>query len=295
MGLQKTGALAGQGVRRRAVALGVAAVARALPELLPGELEPLPGLRPVFLGLRAVLSDGEVREAMKNVLGEDPRELQRSLVREGLSLLAQGLLYPFGYLRSGHRPLRRRDLRTLVFLHGLGANRAIFYPMQAYLRLLGHDRQFSYNLGHADSVEQHALRLKRELDSNVKGGRIDLIAHSLGGLIARYYVLLLGGARRVDRLITLASPHHGTYSSAYYPTPLVRQLMPGSPLLRQLEELPLPAGLSVTTLAAAQDLIILPPGSALLEGATARMLEDLGHYSILFHPKVFQAVAQALK
>ena len=40
--------------------------------------------------------------------------------------------------------------------------------------------------------------------------RVDLIGHSQGGLVARYYIKFLGGAAKVDSLVGLAAPHYGT-------------------------------------------------------------------------------------
>jgi len=225
----------------------------------------------------------------------DPRTVRAMLLREGLSHLAHGLLLPFGFLRSAHRPLRRRDLRTLIFVHGFAGNRASLFPLQGYLRVRGHRRQYSYNYRSAGSVEGLALRLKQEVDRNVRGGRIDLIAHSMGGLVARYYLQALGGARRVDRLITLATPHRGTHSSAYFPSQLIHQLRPEGPFLEHLDTLPVPDGLRVVSFAAAQDLIVLPPKAALCPFGERHTLSDLGHLSLLLSPKLFAAVHRELE
>ena len=48
--------------------------------------------------------------------------------------------------------------------------------------------------------------------------RIHIIGHSLGGLIARYYVTRLGGDARVHTLITLGTPHEGSYAAYAVPT-----------------------------------------------------------------------------
>ncbi len=40
--------------------------------------------------------------------------------------------------------------------------------------------------------------------------RVDLVGHSQGGLVARYYVKYLGGDAKVDSLVTLGSPNNGT-------------------------------------------------------------------------------------
>jgi triacylglycerol esterase/lipase EstA (alpha/beta hydrolase family) len=40
--------------------------------------------------------------------------------------------------------------------------------------------------------------------------RVDVIGHSQGGLVARYYIKFLGGSPKVDSFIGLATPHYGT-------------------------------------------------------------------------------------
>ena len=55
-----------------------------------------------------------------------------------------------------------------------------------------------------------------------------LIGHSLGGLIARYYVQCLGGDERVHTLVTLGTPHGGTATAYLRARPAGRQLRPGS-------------------------------------------------------------------
>jgi len=224
----------------------------------------------------------------------DSKKIQHSMIREGLSYLVHGALLPFGYLESRHRPLRRRDLRTAVFIHGLAANRASLYPLQSYLRFNGSRRQYSFNYRSTGSIENLALKLKREIDENVKGGRIDIIAHSMGGLIARFYLQQLGGARRVDRLITLATPHCGTYSSAFIPTSLVRQLKPDGVFISYLNSLPSPEGLTVTSFGARDDVIILPAESSLCPFGDGHIFDNLGHISLLLSPRVFSAVGGAL-
>ena len=115
--------------------------------------------------------------------------------RAGVGVM-HGALWGFGFLPSRHRPLRSKEIRTLVFLHGWGSNRSAFYPLQAYLAFCGYRRQLSINYPSRTSIEAIALGVKREIDRQVRGGRIDLICHSMGGLVARFYVQFLGGERR---------------------------------------------------------------------------------------------------
>ena len=56
-------------------------------------------------------------------------------------------------------------------------------------------------------------RALRDAVEGVGGGRVNVVAHSMGGLDARWYVGRLGGHRRVASLTTIATPHHGTYAA----------------------------------------------------------------------------------
>jgi pimeloyl-ACP methyl ester carboxylesterase len=224
----------------------------------------------------------------------DAGAVRGAIVREALSLLAHGLLLPFGRVATGARPLRSRDLRTVVFLHGLAANRSGFLPMRGYLRALGYDRQYAFNYRSSGSLEKLAVAFKRELDDRVQGGRIDLIAHSMGGLVARAYVQQLGGERRVDRLITLGTPHRGTHAANFIPAGLVRQLLPGSRFLARLNALPPPQRVRMTSVVAGRDVLVQPIESAHCPFGETIVLDDLGHVELLFRPEVYRLVAAEL-
>ncbi|MDJ0868808.1 MAG: alpha/beta fold hydrolase [Myxococcota bacterium] len=232
---------------------------------------------------------------MPELSDHDPEDVRRAIRREALSVLAHGLLLPFGFHRRRPQPQRRREQRTVVFVHGLGANRSGFLPLQAYLRLHGHGRQIAVNYRSSGSLERLALRLKREIDAAVGGGRIDLVAHSMGGLVARFYLQQLGGARRVDRLITLGTPHQGTHAANFIPSALVRQLLPDGPFIRHLNSLPAPDGLRVTSIVAGRDLLVQPVDAARCPFGEVVRFDDAGHLELLFRPEVFAEIGSRLR
>ena len=225
----------------------------------------------------------------------DGEGVRGAIVREGLAFLAHGILLPFGRVATGAPTERRPDLHTLVFVHGLGSNRAGFLPLRTWLRLHGHWRQLSFGYRSRGSIEAIALRLKRALDDHVRGGRITLVAHSMGGLVARYYLQQLGGARRVERLVTLATPHHGSHAANFIPSPLVRQLLPDGPFIRHLNELPPPPGVRATSIVAGRDLLVQPVDSARCPFGEVVRFDELGHVELLFRPEVFATVLSALR
>ena len=57
---------------------------------------------------------------------------------------------------------------------------------------------------------------------------IDLVGLSMGGLISRYYLQRLGGIDRVQRLITISSPHKGTWTAVPRSNPGARQIARGA-------------------------------------------------------------------
>ena len=125
---------------------------------------------------------------------------------------------------------------------------------------------------------------------------MDVVGFSMGGLVARYYVQKLGGADRVRRLITLASPHHGTLLAWCIPNPGCRQMRPGSAFLRELNaDQEWLQRVEVTSFWTPLDLMILPASSSRLEGATNLRKWVLAHPMLVSQRSCIQSVTSALQ
>ncbi|MCA1825270.1 MAG: alpha/beta fold hydrolase, partial [Frankia sp.] len=166
--------------------------------------------------------------------------------------------YPLGLLREKvHHPGDHYSLRELapwqrglvigdvatagtpiLLVHGFVDNRSIFTLLRRSLRRRGFGRVVTMNYPvFTHDIPGAAARLGRQVEQlcgETGYERIHVIGHSLGGLIARYYVQRLGGDARVHTLATLGTPHQGTHLARLLNTSVVRQLRPGSPLLREL-------------------------------------------------------------
>lgn len=100
---------------------------------------------------------------------------------------------------------------------------------------------------HSPVSNAEYLKEKVEEVSEKSGKEVDIIAHSLGGIVARIYVEKMDGAQYVDDLITLGSPHQGTYYSyIWYMYPGARDTVPSSKLLQQLNDGDLAEGVEYT-------------------------------------------------
>jgi pimeloyl-ACP methyl ester carboxylesterase len=215
------------------------------------------------------------------------------VARESLALVAAGVLYPFGLGGSRRSTPRRLSQRTVVLVHGYLANRSTLLPLAAYLRWRGFPQVLSFDYRSRDGVERGAIALRDYLRRHVRGGRIDLVCHSLGGLVARVYLQQLGGARRVDRCITLATPHQGTYNAYWVASRVGRDLRPDSPLLARLEASRHRASsVRFLSVVAGSDNLVVPRVFSAHEEVVR--IADLGHVGLLFSPHVLRLVADRL-
>lgn len=125
--------------------------------------------------------------------------------------------------------------------------------------------------------------------------RIDLVGFSMGGVVCRYYIQRLNGADRVDRFVTLASPHHGTWMAYLSGKPGVRQMRPTSPFLRDLnQDLTAFSKVQFTSIWTPLDLMILPAGSSRMPVGTQVQRWVVAHPLMILERKSLQAVTAAL-
>ncbi|WP_354640974.1 alpha/beta fold hydrolase [Kitasatospora camelliae] len=192
----------------------------------------------------------------------------------------------------------------VLLLHGFADNRAVFGPLRRELGRHGwtHLHALNYSPLTRD-VRAAAVLLARHVEWAVRahGGRpVALVGHSLGGLIARYYVQRLGGDLLAQTVVTLATPHEGTTAALLpSPFPLTRQLRPGSDLLAELR-LPVPrCRARFTAVRGELDELVLPRRSALLRHpdlwAENLLVPGAGHVRLPAHPRAIAAVRAALE
>ncbi len=128
------------------------------------------------------------------------------------------------------------DRNSVLLIHGLDDTTAIFKKMTAYLVGLGWDVH-SINLipNNGDQKLDVLAKQIEDYAEQVLGSKpyFDLVGFSMGGLVSRYYVQRLGGINRVQRLITIASPHQGTLAAYLTERPGCVQMRPHSNFLQE--------------------------------------------------------------
>jgi triacylglycerol esterase/lipase EstA (alpha/beta hydrolase family) len=108
--------------------------------------------------------------------------------------------------------------------------------------------------------------------------QLTLIAHSMGGLVARAYLRKYGAAR-VKQLITLGSPHHGTHHAYLARGTNGRQMRPGNAWLQALGRTKVDVPL--TSIYSVYDTMISPQDSSRMPEATNVEISDMGHVTML--------------
>ncbi|MDT9688715.1 alpha/beta fold hydrolase [Streptomyces sp. P9(2023)] len=193
--------------------------------------------------------------------------------------------------------------RPVVLLHGFVDNRSVFVLLRRSLARHGRRPVESFNYSPLTCDLRAAAQLLgrhvEELCARTGHQQVDVVGHSLGGLIARYYVQRLGGDARVRTLVMLGTPHSGTTAAPWARAhPLVRQMRPGSDVLRELAE-PAP-GCRTRCVSFWSDLdqVMVPVETAQLDHPDLRVhnvrVSGIGHLALTVHPTVAAGIREAL-
>jgi pimeloyl-ACP methyl ester carboxylesterase len=177
-------------------------------------------------------------------------------------------------------------------------NRANFLPLAHRLGSAGLGPVLGFEYWTRGKVSSAARKLSAYIDTvrNATGcERVDLIGHSLCGVVGRYLVQLGGGAHEVRCLVTLGASHGGADFSVFGLGRPVKELKRDSELLSRLNATPLPAGTAVTTIWSHADALVPWEGSARLHGGEEIIFDDLGHLSLIASRRVADIVIERLR
>jgi pimeloyl-ACP methyl ester carboxylesterase len=235
------------------------------------------------------------------------RELGREIVG-GMTDSGHSAIYLRQLIRGNRSPhaqaapVPNAAQPPVLLIHGYLATRGSLHLLERHLADRGHI-VISYPLGfpvNLGDIRDSAGLIARKVESIVAQTgvtKIDVVAHSLGGLVGLYYLKRLGGRHRVRRLIMLGTPAQGTWSAllGLVTAPLGRaslQLLPGSPFLRELGEVPLPQGVDVISIGAMRDWMA-PLSTTVLDGVRHIALPT-GHSGLLVDGEVAKVVTDLL-
>jgi predicted alpha/beta hydrolase family esterase len=216
------------------------------------------------------------------------------------------LLDNFVYLPWEHRVLRPDpppaacDRLPTILVHGYMSNRGYFAPLVRRLEADGLSQVHTPNFRVLfASIEHFAGELHREVERIATGcgrPRVNLVCHSMGGLAARQY-LREHGPGRVAKLVTIASPHHGTMLAAMGLGLNARQMHRGSTFLAALAatEAAHPPAVDATSIYSPHDNLVSPQDTSRLPWARNVAIPGMGHVAILGCDRTFALVLEELR
>nr|WSX50207.1 alpha/beta fold hydrolase [Streptomyces sp. NBC_00974] len=236
----------------------------------------------------------------------------RAGVLEVIVLGGHILMYPTGMRQERPAAARAAESRAaesgaaaappVLLLHGFTDNRSVFVLLRRALEAGGR-RVETYNYSpftlDLRVTARHLADRVEELCERTGQERVDLVGHSLGGLIGRYYVQRLGGDARVRTLVTLGTPHSGTGVAPFMDAhPLVRQMRRDSEVMAELRA-PAP-GCRTRCVAfwSEFDALMDPIETARIEHPDLLtenvQVIGIGHLALPAHPTVIAAVRRTL-
>src|SRR5262245_12336976 len=197
-------------------------------------------------------------------------------------------------------------VRPVFLVQGFGSSVAALRPLERSMHRLGRPTfctSHSLGLGDLRHAAAHLHDMIEEVAAATSFERVDVVAHSMGGLVASYVLKRLDRGRRVSRVVALGTPFRGLSAARYAAWLLgpfacsLRQITPGSSLLQLLARLPVPPGSALVSVAGTRDRLV--PRETTRLPATPRHLHldavGLDHFDLLLRKRSFALVEQALE
>lgn len=205
----------------------------------------------------------------------------------------------------------------VLLVHGYLGNPACWDRLVPRLHRAGIGDVFTFGYNAIAStiplLAADVARAAEQVTARTGTDRINLVGHSLGGLVIRYAVQRLGLAAAASAVVTVATPHRGTPFAVVAPGVAGAQMRPGSALLQHLPALASTSGVRWLVVDAEQDLVVArrravgdggadhaATGTAPCDGArgsgevTHLVVGGGGHQSILRSEHVNEAVVRHL-
>jgi triacylglycerol lipase len=243
--------------------------------------------------------------ANKGLVGMSASELFNAYVLElRYAVLTFGWRQPWRESADADQFDNAQGKRGVLFLHGYFCNRGLWREQMAALRAQGTPHMaitlepaFGSISAYANAVHDAVEKLH-----SATGMAPVIVGHSMGGLAARAYVVARSaevaahGAERVQRIITLGTPHHGTFHAQLGHAQNTAEMQLQSPWLqRNATQLSAEARAKFLCFYSNGDNIVAPFESATLEGADNQRINATGHVSLAFTAELREALAKTLK
>jgi len=193
----------------------------------------------------------------------------------------------------------------VLLLHGYGCNSGYWTHLLPRLdaACISHaSLDLEPVMGDIDDYVPLVARAVASLCEKTNTSSVILVAHSMGGLVARAYMRAHGSAH-VARVITLGTPHHGTSLAAFGVGRNAAQMRrakaasdaPESAWIRALAASETPATRAlITSIFTHHDNIVAPQTSSVLPGARHIEFGGIGHVAMGRNPRILARLMEEI-
>jgi len=180
---------------------------------------------------------------------------------------------------------------VVVLVHGFLATAGVFRPLRARLERDAGARVATFSHAPGLGVRRIAQQLAGIVDRIPHGTRIHLVGHSLGGVVARWYVQEMGGHERVAQTIAIATPFGGARLAERFRVFVGNDLHAASDVLTRLREgTGRGAAVPHLSIAGTEDRMVFPTERARLSSGELVVLDGRGHNQLLFDKEAIDLV-----
>jgi triacylglycerol lipase len=191
---------------------------------------------------------------------------------------------------------------SVLLIHGIYDTEIIFRKMREELEAHGIYKVDAMNIAPSDAsipFEKMADQVSVAVDQcmrKTKTAQIDIVAYSMGAIAARYYLQSRNGRSPIRKYISIAGPHHGSFT-AYLGWDIgARQLRPHSPFMEWLNRDEGEWGsVEMYSIWSPWDLMVLPAHSSVLKQAINLPVHVLFHNLLVSNRGVIREVIAILK
>ncbi|TDQ00845.1 esterase/lipase family protein [Labedaea rhizosphaerae] len=211
-----------------------------------------------------------------------------------VAAVAALVLAPVGTAHAaGHTPV--------VFVHGYSGNSSNWTTAEAVFAARGYsaNEMYGFNYNWAGSNKTSAAALSAYVDNVLRttgASQVDIVNHSMGGLVSDWYIKQLGGQPKVRHLASIAGANHGTtFASGCLVNVSCQEMLPGSSFITTVtsgDETP--GSTKYATWYSPCDGVIIPYTSTRLNGATNNLVACQTHIGYLTDTFTLGAVATFL-
>lgn len=221
---------------------------------------------------------------------------------ESVAMFFHGITQPLRYIFDRIPPRKVPDSRPpILFVHGWSSGSHAFMFISRYLKQKGFKNIYTMTyrpvMANSERLARKVAERINEVLKETRAEKVNVIAHSMGGVLTRYAIKNLDAEEKINMLISIGGPHLGTRVAAFMPYGRnTLELFYESDFMETLAAGGLtPGDVEYVSIYSAFDNFIIPQESADLgEVAKNYRLSFHGHLRMLYSRKVNRIILEAL-